>query len=276
MLVLLCMKPNLRAISFLLLFVPASVARAQSDPESLEQALAGKQLVLRSYSADPIARYTWNDGNLATDTVQLHTFGIFAAKSVKLKGKKITIQGERATLLNDSKNNRVGLSAKSPMTLEINLGASDPTQALPLLQESLFFPDVASAKAALPPQLKDVFPFNLVARSPSACHCEQFFDADHWKEAPVGDRKLVQPRLTNMIQPELTSEVRDAKVSGTVTVMFFISPTGIPEDVWLAKPVAPGLDNSAATAIRKYRFAPAQYDGHPVGVELAVEVNFQI
>lgn len=270
---LLCMMLRLRVTCFLLPLIFASFVNAQSDPQALEQALAGKQFVLRSYSADPVARYAWKDGGVVPDAVQLHSFGIFTPKSVKLKGSKITIQGERGTLLNDNKNNTVGLGGKAPMALEINLGGTDPAVALPRLQEALFFADVPAGKDALPPQLKEMVPFNLAVRTPAACRCQQYFDEGKWNETPTADHKITQPRVLNLATPEMP---RDAKGSGgRVTIMLFVTPAGVPGDLWLMRPAGPGYDESAAEAARKYRFAPAQYEGHAVGVELSIDVNFQ-
>ena len=44
----------------------------QTDASALEAALHGKALGLRSYSADPVAKYTWVDGKLLPDPIVLH------------------------------------------------------------------------------------------------------------------------------------------------------------------------------------------------------------
>jgi len=37
-----------------------------------------------------------------------------------------------------------------------------------------------------------------------------------------------------------------------------------------------GLDEKAIEAVKQYRFKPAMYDGHPVPVELNIEVSFKL
>jgi protein TonB len=37
-----------------------------------------------------------------------------------------------------------------------------------------------------------------------------------------------------------------------------------------------GLDEKAMEVARKYRFQPAMKDGHPVAVEIALEVDFHL
>jgi protein TonB len=37
-----------------------------------------------------------------------------------------------------------------------------------------------------------------------------------------------------------------------------------------------GLDQKAIEAVRQYRFRPAQYQGHPVAVQMIIEVAFHL
>jgi TonB family protein len=46
--------------------------------------------------------------------------------------------------------------------------------------------------------------------------------------------------------------------------------------VHVVRPLGKGLDEKAIEAVRQYRFKPAMYEGHPVSVEVNIEVNFKI
>jgi TonB family protein len=37
-----------------------------------------------------------------------------------------------------------------------------------------------------------------------------------------------------------------------------------------------GLDEKAIEAVQKWKFAPGMKDGHPVSVQVSVEVNFRL
>jgi outer membrane biosynthesis protein TonB len=37
-----------------------------------------------------------------------------------------------------------------------------------------------------------------------------------------------------------------------------------------------GLDDKAIEAVRQYKFKPAMYEGHPVAVQLVIEVDFHL
>jgi protein TonB len=37
-----------------------------------------------------------------------------------------------------------------------------------------------------------------------------------------------------------------------------------------------GLDQKAVEAVEQYRFSPAMYQGHPVAVQMVIQVNFHL
>jgi len=77
-------------------------------------------------------------------------------------------------------------------------------------------------------------------------------------------------------EPEFSEEARKAKVSGIVIVYLQVDPTGHPTHVHVIRGLGLGLDEKAVEAVRQYKFKPAMENGHPVTVEMNVEVNFQI
>jgi protein TonB len=84
------------------------------------------------------------------------------------------------------------------------------------------------------------------------------------------------PVLIYSVEPEFSEEARKAKVAGNVLVNLWVDTNGNPSHVHVIRGVGMGLDEKAAEAVRQYRFKPAMENGHPVLVELNVEVNFQI
>jgi protein TonB len=77
-------------------------------------------------------------------------------------------------------------------------------------------------------------------------------------------------------EPEFSEEARKAKVAGNVLVYLQVDQTGHPTHVHVIRPLGMGLDEKAVEAVRQWRFKPAMENGHPVTVEINVEVNFQI
>jgi len=85
-----------------------------------------------------------------------------------------------------------------------------------------------------------------------------------------------QPEVISAPEPAFTEEARQAKASGKVVVYLQVNPEGHPMHVKVIRGLGMGLDEKAIEAVRQYKFKPAMKDGHPVTVEMNVEVNFQI
>ena len=77
-------------------------------------------------------------------------------------------------------------------------------------------------------------------------------------------------------EPEFSEEARKAKVAGNVLVYLQVDAAGRPTHVRVLRGIGLGLDQKALEAVRLYRFKPAIEGGHPVAVEMNVEVSFQI
>ncbi len=84
------------------------------------------------------------------------------------------------------------------------------------------------------------------------------------------------PILIYSVEPEFSEEARKAKVAGNVLVNLWVDTNGNPSHVHVIRGVGMGLDEKARDAVMQYKFKPAMENGHPVLVELNVEVNFQI
>lgn len=84
------------------------------------------------------------------------------------------------------------------------------------------------------------------------------------------------PRVTFQVDPEFSEEARKAKFQGTCTLMLVVDASGRPTNIRVANSLGMGLDEKAIEAAKKWRFEPAMKDGHPVAVEIALEVDFHL
>ena len=55
-----------------------------------------------------------------------------------------------------------------------------------------------------------------------------------------------------------------------------VDSSGRPTNIRVTSSLGMGLDEKAIEAARKYRFEPGMKDGHPVAVEIALEVDFHL
>jgi protein TonB len=85
-----------------------------------------------------------------------------------------------------------------------------------------------------------------------------------------------EPELIFKVDPEFSEEARKAKFMGIVMVNLIVDTHGMPQNVHILRGVGMGLDERAIAAVKQYRFKPAMENGHPVPVQVNVEVNFQI
>jgi periplasmic protein TonB len=84
------------------------------------------------------------------------------------------------------------------------------------------------------------------------------------------------PRPIYSPEPEFSEEARKAKYQGTCTLMLVVDANGRPTNIRVANSLGMGLDEKAIEKVKTWRFEPAYKDGHPVAVEIALEVDFHL
>ena len=84
------------------------------------------------------------------------------------------------------------------------------------------------------------------------------------------------PVPLNKPEAEFSEEARKAKYQGTCLVGMVVGTDGLPREIRILSSLGMGLDEKAMEVARKYRFQPAMKDGHPVAVEIALEVDFHL
>jgi len=84
------------------------------------------------------------------------------------------------------------------------------------------------------------------------------------------------PKLIYSVDPKFSNKARHAKYQGICVLSLIVDKDGKPQDIHVVQKLGMGLDEKAIEAVRQYRFKPAYYKGHPVAVQINVEVNFRI
>jgi TonB family protein len=88
--------------------------------------------------------------------------------------------------------------------------------------------------------------------------------------------RTVPPKAIEKIEPKYSDEARLASLEGAVRVRCEIGPDGSVRDVSLKRGLGLGLDERALEAVWKWKFAPGTFDGKPVTMETAVDVEFRL
>ena len=84
------------------------------------------------------------------------------------------------------------------------------------------------------------------------------------------------PRPIYSPEPEFSEEARKAKYQGVCTLGLIVGIDGRPRNIRVLSSLGMGLDEKAIEAVKNWKFEPAMRDGHPVNVEIAVEVDFHL
>jgi protein TonB len=84
------------------------------------------------------------------------------------------------------------------------------------------------------------------------------------------------PQIVKMVDPEFTEAARSADFQGDVAIHLIVDSQGNPQDIHVVRSLGMGLDQKAIEAVRQYKFRPALYQGHPVSVQIVVDVAFHL
>jgi protein TonB len=84
------------------------------------------------------------------------------------------------------------------------------------------------------------------------------------------------PVLLRSAEPEFTEQARQAGFQGSVAIQLIVDSQGNPQNVHVTRHLGMGLDEKAVAAVRQYRFRPAMYEGHPVAVQIIIDVDFHL
>jgi len=91
----------------------------------------------------------------------------------------------------------------------------------------------------------------------------------------VGDG-VSRPRALYTPEPEFSEEARKAKYQGVVVLTIIVGTDGRVYSPRILRSLGMGLDEKAIEGVKTWKFDAARKDGHPVAVEMNVEVAFNL
>jgi protein TonB len=95
----------------------------------------------------------------------------------------------------------------------------------------------------------------------------------HQDALPLDDG-VIAPILKSFVSPSYPKDALREHKGGTVRLWVIVDRDGYCKDVRVARSAGFGLDSSAVSAVRKWRFAPAQKNGQVVKVQIYIKVVF--
>jgi TonB family protein len=97
-----------------------------------------------------------------------------------------------------------------------------------------------------------------------------------WNSALLSVGPVYPPMVLTRVEPEYTDEARKARFQGTVVLEAILREDGSADDIRVIRSLGFGLDESAISAIKQWRFKPAMRGGKPFPLLLKIEFNFQL
>lgn len=85
-----------------------------------------------------------------------------------------------------------------------------------------------------------------------------------------------RPEPISQVAPAYPSELRKAKVEGSVTLLFVLTEEGRVEEARVENSSRPEFEKPALEAIRKWRFRPGTKAGQPVRTYLRIPMRFRV
>jgi TonB family protein len=88
-------------------------------------------------------------------------------------------------------------------------------------------------------------------------------------------RGMKPPKATSSPDPKFPDLPADAEPRGTVVLLIGVNTKGRVEAVRVLRSDEQAFEKSAVATVKKWKFKPAEKDGHPVPVQVTVEMHFQ-
>src|SRR5271168_2048980 len=95
------------------------------------------------------------------------------------------------------------------------------------------------------------------------------------KATPTGPCATA-PHAVSKTNPTYPEKARQKRKQGTVTLVLIVTKDGSTTDVHVENSVDKDIDQAAIDAVSQWKFEPGTYQGNPVDVEVAVQVNFRL
>lgn len=87
---------------------------------------------------------------------------------------------------------------------------------------------------------------------------------------------LTAPQLAYAPDIQFSPAARRSHYKGVAIIGLIVDASGLPQRVYIARPLGMGLDEQAVESVKRYRFKPATYKGKPVAVEIMMQVTCRI
>jgi len=267
--------------------ISGTAATAQDVEQSLKQQFEGKILVLRHPIQGGSLEYD-SDGKVLKGGGEgpWTIYGRIKIDELQLQADKLLLKGTRVDYKLDGRARQlVPLpNEKKHVSVQVSLNGTlqNVTDADAALDHIFAFTRKEVVESA--PDFWRSYLERYVPTTNGQTTAERDADAKlpSLTDEAIAERKKSwksttppQPVLT--LAPFLPHSVRGGKYfDSVVLLMVSVDETGKVGQIQILRPLGEGLDEEAVNAVKKWRFKPAQREGHAVGVEMIIECAFNV
>ena len=181
-----------------ILLLSTSLSAQVSAPQLaalLETQIRGRAMLVRDFLANPVIHYAWNGTAFVHDPQSVFTAGVFTASSITVTGpadspQKLVIKGKLQTVLRQEDSGPYKtFPLEIPTRFEVDLAGADQN-AITSIGSRLFYPDLTTMLAAVPPEWKSIVPDLIKLPDPTfaPAHGAWIRQDGIWRELAPGDK----------------------------------------------------------------------------------------
>ena len=296
-----------RFLAVCFVVIAATVASYADDlSRELRDRYSGKTLIVREFYSGARLHYDSSgslvSGNPSGDWT---ADGFVTISEIQLKGHDIRIKAARLSAVSQNKtfslriaeneNVRPGENKVIVAEIAVDLGTRHPSvDQLNAAVANIFLSSKDDFSALMPDYWKPCVLAGLAGKESNCRFDSEMLAVPGVKTLEASSDEIASaekkahnhifrvgngispPKLTSHKEPEFSELARRMKYQGTGVIGLTVSPEGLPTDLHVLNPLGCGLDAQAVRAVQGWRFKPAEKDGQPVSVEIAVEVDFHL
>jgi TonB family protein len=282
--------------------------RADELGSYLKSQYQGKRFLLRNFYRD--GRLTYDSGGNVVDKASVGDWtadGVLQIRQIGMSHGRVKIEANRVLMLAQGSKGFSYLDTERKVRIDVRLDHDHPSpNDINVLLSKVFLAPQDHLADLVPNYWKSCVKtaLDLKNKDNTGCHFQPDFSSlpgvtpdsaeapDSSGQSDATPISLVQrgddgkvhavgkgvspPRVLKQRDPEYSEAARKERIQGTVTLMLIVDATGTPTKIRIINPVGGGLDSQAVRAAEAWRFKPAEKDGQPVAVEIALEVDFHL
>jgi TonB family protein len=292
-------RKHLLTAGVLLALATAATAQETTLLTSLRQKLENGVLTFRTVYSGAKLHFDANGAPVGKAVHGVRSLDSeFLVNKVEVTPGKMNIEGSRYMYTWDTASNSLVRSSEKPsvhITLDIPPTTDSEAAIAPVFNKVFVLPRELNAMKCNADEQR-TFAEHIKDTQVRRSHKEEKEAEAKRKNAPVaqtraelttyclplGERAysvtngVKPPKAVKQPDPQYSESARKAKVQGTSVYLVRVDEAGLVSDVLLVRSLEPTLNLSGAEALRGWRFEPAIFQGEPVAVLIAVEINFRL